>query len=90
MTPATSLAPWIPPNKKVEWLANKLRESFISYWRPNTHLAVDECIQAFYRRSLDIVNIPLKPTPIGLKIWFIANKGYIIGFSFHRKGIKKD
>jgi hypothetical protein len=83
-------SPWISPNQKVEWLASKLRDSFVKYWRPNTHLAVDECIQAFCGRSADIVTIPTKPTPTGFKIWCIADGGYVLGFAFHRRGIKKD
>ncbi|OCL03788.1 pathogenicity protein, partial [Glonium stellatum] len=47
-------------------------------YNPRAHLAVDEIIQRFMGRASEIVNIPLKPTPKGFKIWVLANKGYIL------------
>jgi len=49
---------------------------------------VDECIQGFRGRCADIVHIPTKPTPIGFKIWCLAQDGYIMDFLWHRKGDK--
>jgi len=40
-------------------------------------------------RAPEIVNIPLKPTPEGFKIWVLANKGYILDWLWHAKGDKK-
>ena len=36
-------------------------------------------------RSKDTLNIPAKPTPIGYKIWAIADEGYILHWVWHRK-----
>ena len=68
-------------------LDNWLREAFKKYWKPGTHLTVDETIQRFMGRSKEIVNIPSKPTPEGYKIWVLANQGYVIDWLYHSKGI---
>jgi Transposase IS4 len=79
------------PHQKVEYLANHLHNCFKRYWRPGTHISVDECIQPFCGRSADTVNIPTKPRPLGFKIWPLADtSGYIIDFLFHRKGTRPD
>ena len=38
----------------------------------------------------DTVNIPTKPTPIGFKIWVLADQGYVFDLLWHVKGDKKD
>ena len=38
----------------------------------------------------DTVNIPTKPTPIGFKIWVLADQGYDFDLLWHVKGDKKD
>ena len=40
-------------------------------------------------RALEIVNIPLKPTPKGFKIWVLANQGYVFNQLQHAKGNNK-
>jgi hypothetical protein len=62
----------VNPHDKVEPIAQNLRQNFKRYWHADTHVAVDECIQGFTGRLLDIVSIPSKPTPIGFKIWCLA------------------
>ena len=42
----------------------------------------------FTGRAKEIVTIPTKPTPTGLKIWVIAQLGFIIAWCFHRPGSK--
>jgi hypothetical protein len=78
------------PHEKVEPVAKRLRSNFQQYWEPGTHVAVDECVVGFQGRSSDIVNIPSKPTPIGYKIWVLAEEGYVIDFLFHRRGTKAE
>jgi hypothetical protein len=39
-------------------------------------------------RASKIVNIPLKPTPKGFKIWVLANKSYILDWIYYAKGNK--
>ncbi|OCK78969.1 hypothetical protein K432DRAFT_406012 [Lepidopterella palustris CBS 459.81] len=47
------------------------------YWTLGPHLAVDKTIERFVAGALEIVNIPTKPTPKGVKIWVLANQGYV-------------
>ena len=78
------------PDQKVQYIANYLRTSFTDYWHPSTHIAVDECIEPFFGRCSDTVNIPTKPNPIGFKIWCLADAGYILDFLWHQKGAQPD
>ena len=80
----------VRPHEKVDPLSKLLLSSFRRYWKPATNLAVDECIEGFTGRTNDIVNIPTKPTPIGFKIWVLADEGYVIDLLWHVKGDKKD
>ena len=77
------------PFVKLEPLSDMLRQAFKKYWKPGTHLAVDETIQRFKCRAREIVNIPSKPTPEGFKIWVLANEGYVLDWLYHAKGSKK-
>jgi hypothetical protein len=88
--PATSERERVHLHDKVEPIAQNLRQNFKRYWHADTHVTVDECIQGFTGRIPDIVNIPSKPTPIGLKIWCLAQSGYLLDCLFHRRGDKKD
>ena len=80
----------VHPHQKVDQLKALLLPSFQRYWRSGTHVAVDECIECFTGRSADTVNIPTKPTPIGFKIWVLADKGYVLDLLWHVKGDGKD
>jgi len=61
------------PFDKIATLSDALRDRFRLYWKPGTHLTVDETIARFTGRAFETVNIPTKPTPEGFKIWIIAN-----------------
>jgi Transposase IS4 len=76
------------PHEKAKQLAENLQKRFSTYWNPGTHVAVDECIEGFTGRTADTVNIPTKPTPIGYKIWVLAQEGYVLDFLFHVRGSK--
>ena len=78
------------PHEKVDPLAKLLLSAFQRYWKPATDVAIDECIEGFTGRSGDTVNIPTKPTPIGFKIWTLADKGYVFDLLWHVKGDGKD
>ena len=73
------------PFMKLEPLSETLRKAFKKYWKPDTHLAVDETIQRFMGRAREIVNIPSKPTPESFKIWVLANEGYVLDWMYHAK-----
>jgi hypothetical protein len=78
------------PHEKVDPLAKLLLPTFQRYWKPATDVAIDECIEGFTGRTSDTVNIPTKPTPIGFKIWVLADKGYVFDLLWHVKGDGKD
>ena len=80
----------VRPHGKVDPLSKLLLSSFQRYWKPGTNVAVDECIEGFTGRANDTVNIPTKPTPIGFKIWVLADRGYVFDLLWHVKGDKKD
>ena len=40
-------------------------------------------------RAPEIINILIKPTPKGFKIWVLANQGYMLDWLWHIKGNKK-
>ena len=63
---------------RVEALLEHLRLLCRKYYSPKAHLAVDETIERFIGRALEIVNIPSKPTPEGFKIWVLANQGCVL------------
>ena len=46
-------------------------------------------IECFTSHTLEIINIPTKPTSKGFKIWVLANQGYILNWIFHAKSNNK-
>src|SRR5271155_196791 len=80
----------VRPHEKVDPLWKLLSAPFQRYWKPGRDLAIDECIEAFTGRTADIVNIPTKPTPIGFKIWVLADQGYVLDLLWHVRGDGKD
>ncbi len=80
----------VRPHEKVNPLWKLLSSSFQRYWKPGRDVAIDECIEGFTGRASDIVNIPTKPTPIGFKIWVLADDGYVLDLLWHVRGDGKD
>ena len=56
------------PHDKTEPLNSHLRQKAQEFRNPGTYLAVDETIAKCMDRAREIVNIPAKPTPEGLRI----------------------
>ena len=81
--PADYSGPKESPFEKLEPVNETLRKRFKLYWKPGTHLAVDETIQRYMGRASEIVNILSKPTPEGFKVWVLANTGYILDWLYH-------
>ena len=85
----------MPPNgfqstfDRVDKLSKHLRVLYRTYWTLGPYLAVDKTIQRFMGRAPEIVNIPLKPTPEGFKIWVLANQGYVLDWLWYAKGDKR-
>ena len=78
------------PYEKVDPFTKLLLTTFQRYWKPATDIAIDECIEGFTGRTKDTVYIPIKPTPIGFKIWVLADQGYVFDLLWHVKGDEKD
>ena len=58
---------------RVDKLSEHIRVRYWQYQVLGTHLAVNKTIERFIGRASKIVNIPIKPTPKGFKIWVLAN-----------------
>ncbi|ENH64952.1 PiggyBac transposable element-derived protein 2 [Fusarium oxysporum f. sp. cubense race 1] len=57
-------------------------------FQPGSSLAVDECMIRYTGRSKETTLVKNKPTPLGLKIWIIAQEGFFIYWLWHVKGAK--
>jgi hypothetical protein len=57
-------------------------------WKPGQDVAVDESIIRFTGRANEITIILNKPTPTGIKVWSIAQRGYTLQTNWHRLGSK--
>lgn len=68
-------------NKHFQELNTKL-------WRPGRDLAIDEHMQRFTGRAREVTTVPNKPTPTGLKIWCLAQRGFLLKWVWHRPGQK--
>jgi hypothetical protein len=55
---------------------------------PGSHLAVDECMIRYTGRSKETTVVKGKPTPLGFKIWVIAQQGFFIRWLWHIKDAK--
>jgi hypothetical protein len=67
-----------------EWSEHIQRVS-IELYRPGTNLTVDECMVPFTGRSKETTLVKGKPTPVGFKIWVIAQQGYFLQWLWHVK-----
>lgn len=68
--------PWSDPIQKVS----------TQFFYPRTNPAVDECTIPFTGRSKDTTLVKNKPTPVGFKVWVIAQHGYFLRWLRHVKG----
>jgi hypothetical protein len=50
---------------------------------PGNNVTVDECMVPFTGRSKDTTLVKNKPTPIGFKVWVIAQNGLFIRWLWH-------
>jgi hypothetical protein len=51
-------------------------------------VAVDESIVRFTGRAAEITTVPNKPTPTGIKVWNLGQKGFLLRWNWHRPGSK--
>ena len=52
---------------------------------PGTNLTVDECMIPFTGRSKETTVVKNKPTPVGFKVWVIAQQGFFLQWLWHVK-----
>ncbi|ENH75294.1 hypothetical protein FOC1_g10001484 [Fusarium oxysporum f. sp. cubense race 1] len=52
---------------------------------PGNNITVDECMVPFTGRSKDTTLVKNKPTPVGFKVWVIAQNGLFIRWLWHVK-----
>ncbi|RKL08705.1 hypothetical protein BFJ70_g16774 [Fusarium oxysporum] len=69
-----------------EWSEHIQRVS-IELYLPGTNLTVDECMVPFTGRSKETTLVKGKPTPVGFKIWVIAQQGYFLQWLWHVKAL---
>ncbi|KNB17655.1 hypothetical protein FOXG_22000 [Fusarium oxysporum f. sp. lycopersici 4287] len=67
-----------------EWSKHIQRVS-IELYLPGTNLTVDECMVPFTGRSKETTLVKGKPTPVGFKIWVIAQQGCFLQWLWHVK-----
>ena len=86
---------WDPTNpptsiwdRTAEWSEFLVQKS-LSLWRPGFCVAVDESMVRFQGRCFDKTMMKTKPIPVGLKVFVIAEKGFVLGFApYTRNGIQ--
>ena len=71
---------------KLEPLNSHLLSVSKKLWHPSSELAVDEFMVRFTGRAKEIVTIPSKPIPTGIKGWCTADEGYLLHWYWHAKG----
>jgi len=72
-----------------EW-SDHIQRVSAALFQPGSHLAVDECMVRYTGRSTATTVVKGKPTPLGFKIWVIAQAGFFIRWLWHFKGSNYD
>jgi hypothetical protein len=67
-----------------EW-SEHIQKVSTELYDPGTNLTVDECMVPFTGRSKDTTLVKGKPTPVGFKVWAIAQQGYFLQWLWHVK-----
>ena len=63
-------------------IQQKMGEIYI----PSLDITVDECVVGYTAKSLLIITILNKPTPIGFKVWVVAQDGLFLRWRWHIPG----
>ncbi|KAI6751881.1 hypothetical protein HG531_006577 [Fusarium graminearum] len=67
-----------------EW-SDHIQKVSLALYLPGTNLTVDKCIIPFIGRSKETTVIKNKPTPVGFKVWAVAQQGYFLQWLWHVK-----
>ena len=57
-------------------------------WKPGRDVAVDESICRFTGRAYEVTTVSNRPTPTGIKIWNIGQRGFLSSWVWHQPGKK--
>ncbi len=68
-----------------EW-SNHIQDVMSRIYSPGTCIAVDECMVGFTGRSKLTTYIANKPTPLGFKVWVVAQDGLFLRWLWHEPG----
>ncbi|PQE33719.1 transposase IS4 domain-containing protein [Rutstroemia sp. NJR-2017a WRK4] len=72
---------------RVEPLSEQIKATNKGIWTPGTRVVVDESMIGFTGRAKEKLTIPNKPTPVGVKAWVIADRGFFCSWIWHKPGI---
>ncbi|RKK77498.1 hypothetical protein BFJ68_g17968 [Fusarium oxysporum] len=67
-----------------EW-SDLIQKVSTELYLPGTNLTVDECMVPFTGRSKETTLVKGKPTPVGFKVWVIAQQGFFLQWLWHVK-----
>ena len=70
-----------------EW-SSLIQHTTALLYKAGLRLSIDECIIRFTGRSREKTRVPNKPTPVGLKIWVVAQQGLFLRWIWHKPGQK--
>jgi hypothetical protein len=60
----------------------------LQIWQPERNVAVDKSIVRFTGRAVEITTVLNKPTPTGIKVWNLGQRGFLLQWNWHRPGSK--
>ena len=75
--------PRLKAYRQVETWSQHIQQTMLEVYIPGSHVAVDECMVEFTGRSSLKTHIPNKPTPDGIKVWVVAEKGIFLRWLRH-------
>ena len=71
---------------RIEKWSQHIQKTITKFYTPGTIVAVDECVQEYTGKSGLKTTIPNKPTPQGIKIWAVAQRGILLRWLWHVPG----
>lgn len=67
-------------------LSSHFQDVNLQIWLPGTDLAGDEIMIQYDGRSKEKTHIPNKPHPDGIKVWALAQSGFLLCWNYHTPG----
>jgi hypothetical protein len=65
--------------------SDHLQKASAQVFNPGTNITIDECMVPFKGRSKETTVVKNKPTPVGFKVWVIAQHGFFMRWLWHVK-----